>query len=322
MKISFASYGLLLALVPSSGCDSLTARPFAGAVVQLSLQGTQPNAPGEHFELWAANQYGDVLRIDGIYDVIDPRSQAKLHSFFGFVVRPAITMGDPCMIDGEGNLLVTPDAYPKTVTVAGVTQTPAEQAAQVRARISQVVGTNDCDGSPQPTDATQLANWKKSHCGREQATLLTVVPYDATPLPDAYKQLTFATPADQRLAACRVYWMSPLAYTPNPAQLTSPAHGTQWGYIAYATTSPPAGYDGIRIDTPVGLKGINELWLTTEASATVDGKRRGPVYVDGKVGLGGNDILHFDLTPPAGSSLAVTGTAAVNADLDTDPVQF
>jgi hypothetical protein len=229
------------------------------------------------------------------------------------------------MIDAFGNLLITAAAYPKPVDFNHVPQSPEEQAAQVRARIAQLTTSSVCDGAPVP------------HCGRESATLLAVVPWNPTDEPAAYAALAAdpvaaynATAAD-RLAACNEHYLSsPLAYTTNPAQLTAPTHGTAHGFVAYTTTSPPAGYDAITINSPVNLRGIQELWFTVETAPAgtpsgmdfVDPVNRGPIYLQGVPTPGGNYAIHFDLTPLAGSSLAAAGTALLYVDLDQDPVQF
>src|SRR5205085_601506 len=120
--------------------------------------------------------------------------------------------------------------------------------------------------------------------------------------------------------ACHDYWnASPLSYTPNPAQLTSPLHGVIYGFVAYTVTSPPTAIDGIRIESPIALGDTRELWLTDEAvpAADVDPVHRGPVFLDGPRNRGGNEVLHFDLTGPVGS-----GSAALEVALDQNTVSF
>jgi hypothetical protein len=291
----------------------------AGAVIQMTLSGAAPTAPGQHLELWARDAYNDSIRVSGIDDVTDENQITTRYSPFGFSIRPAITMDDPCMIDAAGHLLVTAAAYSPDVE-GGVPQSPEEQAQQVRARIAQLVSGSSCDGSG--LDPTY-------HCGRQAATLLGVI---ADQLVDEAGNLMSEAPApptipfdaapEDRLALCQAYWStSVLAYTPNPSQLTAPLHGQLLGNISYQTTDPPSNYDGIRIDTNVGLKGIQELWITSERSV-VDPNRRGPIFVRGTPDQGGRGVVHFDLSPPLGSTLAVSGTAALYVDLDQDPVQF
>jgi hypothetical protein len=307
---------LLALLAQLLGC-SLSPAPFTGAVIEMTLTGAQPSAAGQHFELWARNANDDTVRISGIRDIVDPKDASKTIRLEpkGFVVRPAITMDDPCMIDDAGHLLVTPDAYPSTITIGGITQTPEEQAAQVRARIAQLDDVF-CDGSGQNP---------ASHCGHEPTALLAVVPYELVQpdgsalVPPPRPTIPFTAPPDQRLSACQQYWSaSPLAYTPNPAQLTAPLHGAAWGFVTYNTTAPPANYDAIRIDSGLHLAGIRELFITVEPDA-VDAIHRGPTYLRGTPDPGGDGWVHFDLAPPFGSSLPAAGTAALFVDPDQNP---
>jgi hypothetical protein len=321
----------LLAALSTAGC-SIYAPPFAGAVIELTLSGGTPLPAAQHLELWARVAHDDVVRIRRIQDLdvtgalspeaattcadADPASvlaatgERIVHCRpAGFMIRPAIRMSDPCLIDDLGNLLVTPAAYPGSVTYNGVEQTPDEQAAQVRGRISQLTSSSDCDGS---------GDNPGSHCGREAAPLYAVLPYDPTAAPvtcetsgSAPGCIPFGAEPAVRLAACQAYWSaSVLAYTPDPAQLTAPAHGAVWGYVTYNTQSPPSNYDGFRIESPYDLEGLQELWMTVEGDQ-VDPSHRGPVYLQGLPDAGGNGWIHFDLTSPAGSAFAVAGTAAV-----------
>jgi hypothetical protein len=282
-----AAYGwsLLLALA-STGCNSLTVDRFSGTIIELTMAGATASPPGTHLELWARDQYDDVIRIVGANSDGNPP---------GLVIRPALSLADPCIIDDAGHLLTSPDAYPGPVTLAGVTQTPDEQAQQVKNRIAQVTGADQG--------------------GREPSSLLAVVPFDDTPLPTVAAD---ATP-DQRLAACDAYWSSPLAYTGNPAALLSPLHGVLYGFVAYSTTSPPAILDGIRIETPIALDNIQELWMTLESvpASQVDPVHRGPIYLRGTQTHGGAEVEHFDLTGDTAS-----GTAVLEVDLNQDTVSF
>ena len=297
---------VLVALAP--GCD-ISVKPFAGTILQMSVsQNVTPSPPGSHLELWARTLYDDIVRINP-----ENADRAFVETFtFGRTPQPfpdgrpglkivkAITMGDPCVIDAHGNLLTTADAYPSVVTVNGVEQTPEEQAAQVRNRIAQLTPTTECDAF--------------GHCGGEPGNqLLAVVPWDETPAP------SFATPptASARLAACQAYWAeSPLSYTPNPAQITAPLHGTVYGFVAFQTTAPPAGYDGFRLDTPVRLQGLRELFMTVEGTA-VDPGARGPLFLQGVPDRGGREFVHIDLRGPTAS-----GSAALLVNIDQDPVAF
>jgi hypothetical protein len=287
----------LLAVSLLVGCDDLTARSFAGSVIQMTLTLSSPNPmPADrHLELWARDQYDDTIRIDGITDAHTGESHD------GMRVVLAVDPGDPCMIVTDpkspayGELLVTAQAYPNTTTINGVAQTPDQQAQQVRNRIAQVTSM--------------------TFGGLQAQSLLAMVAYtDKSNL--AAMQ---ATSAAERAAACKDYWSDPLAYTANPAQLTAPLHGVLYGFINYNTVAPPAGFDGLRVDTPVNLRGIQELWLTTESvpPAQVDPAHRGPLFLEGVPGPGGRDVVHFALSGPAGA-----GAAAMYVDLDQDPISF
>jgi hypothetical protein len=320
----------LVVTLPAAGCN-IAPRTFAGTVIVMTLTGIQSSPAGSHFELWARNPYNDTVRVGGIYDFTDPKGHTTRLFPQGFVVRPAITMDDPCMIDGRGNLLVTALAYQDS-TVHGVFQSAEEQAQQVRSRIGQLTPPTSCDGSG--LDPAY-------HCGHENAALLGAIAYElvdvtgqatsAAPPPlttcetsnSAPACISFAADAETRLAACSAYWASsPLAYTPNPLQLTAPTHGYLYGNLNFVTATPPSVFDAIRIDSNVHLKGIQELWITTELKDTVDPTNRGPVLLGGAPDPGGRRILHFDLTPPFGAAVAVSGTAALEVDLDDDGVAF
>jgi hypothetical protein len=228
------------------------------------------------------------------------------------MIRKAITMSDPCMINDKGDLLTTPAAYPPLSTIAGIEQTNDQSAAQVRNRIAQVTSLNECDPD--------------GHCGAQGGTtgqLLAIVPFDPVTPPhtcaagESTGCMSWTLSAADRLAQCNGYWAaSPNAYTPNPAQLTHPAHGTIYGFPAYNTAAPPANYDGARIDSPTNLRGLKEFFLTSEADA-VDAKNRGPLVLDGFPNYGGREVIHFDLSGPL-----LSGTAAMIVNADQDPVQF
>jgi hypothetical protein len=296
----------LLAVSLLVGCDDLTARSFAGSVIQmtLTLSSPDPMPADRHLELWARDQYDDTIRIDGITNAHTGESHFGLH------VVVAVDPNDPCMIVSDpkspayGELLVTPQAYPNTTTINGVAQTPDQQAQQVKNRIAQVTAmTVKCESCGQ------------DFVGLQAASLLAMVAHtDKSNL--AAMQ---ATSAADRAAACNDYWSDPLAYTANPAQLTAPLHGALLGFINYNTVAPPAGFDGLRVDTPVNLRGVQELWLTTESvpPAQVDPAHRGPLFLEGVPGSGGRDVLHFGLAGPGGA-----GAAAMYVNLDQDPISF
>src|SRR5258706_9903479 len=166
---------VVLGLLTASGCD-ISAKPFAGTIVQLAITGAQATAPGTHLEFWARTQFDDVIRINPINDfncTLYPMAcdRAFADGRPGLRVVKAITMSDPCMIDAFGNLLTTAAAYPRTITENGVMQDPNQQAAQVRNRIAQLTPTTECDTDTPP------------HCGRQTVQLLGVVPSEETPAP-------------------------------------------------------------------------------------------------------------------------------------------
>lgn len=308
-----ASLCVALFASSSTGCD-LGVRSFAGAIVQMTITGATPTAPSQHLELWARTQYDDVVRVDHLY--ADPTGAESggeaARRRYGFVIRDAIRMNDPCMIDDAGALLTTAAAYDDAV-IAGVQQTAEDQAAAVRARIAQLTSTNNCaEGLPDPS------------CGAQATSLYAMVPYSPKVDPTPLVGLSPVTPADERLERCRAYWGShPLAYTPNPTQIISPLHGTVVGFLDYTTPVPVAGYDSIRIETSLSLKGLRELFLTVEtrepgeAGDGVDPLHRGPVFLAGTPTPAGRGVLFLDLNGPTAS-----GTALVQAELDDDGIGF
>jgi hypothetical protein len=277
---------LIAPLFSSLGCDALTVRSFAGTVSELTLNGAAVTPQGQHLEIWARDQYNDIIRLNPYYD------ETNALATYGIMIRAAAPLDSPCMIDSKGNLLTSAAAYPTTVVQNGVTQTPEEQALAVVGRLKQLN-----PASPGP--------------------LLAVVPWDETAEPSIPAT---ATP-DERLAACNAYAFKskdPLTYVPNPLQVTAPLHGTVYGFVSFSTTVPPADYDGYRLDMPVSLKGVQEIFFTTEGP-TVDPNHRGPLYLVSTLTQGGNEVVHFDLTPPAGSMETVAGTAALYVNLDQAP---
>lgn len=310
-----------------AGCG-LDAPQFAGTYMQMMLAGAGTNLAGEHLELWARDPYNDILRIDTIDDVVDSNGGATRYFPFGFVIRPAITMDDPCMIDDRGNLQVTAAAY-QPISYDGIDQSAEEQAETLRARIAQLTPPSSCDGSG--GDPTY-------HCGREASLLLGVMPYEivgaagqlsVAPLSPVTCEthglavgagcISFNASAAERLQACLAYWaQGPLAYSPNPEEIASPVHGRLYGFPSYVTTSPPSQYSSIQIVSNLSLKGIQELWMTTEPDV-VDVNQRGPVLLGGKPGPGGRDVVHIDLAPPLGSTVPVSGSASLMVDLNQYP---
>jgi len=303
----FNSWAVVLALaVGLGGCD-ISAKSFAGSILQMTISGATTNPPGKHIELWARNQYDDIIRVNQTYNAPDPKDPANKTiplQPFGFVIRNAISMADPCMIDSAGNLVTSAAAYSKTTKIDGVTRSPEEQAAAVRARIAQLTTTSNCDSASPP------------HCGGQPTNLLATIPFDAT-VADPPAQLTFDSSAGERLAACQAYWASSLlAYSPNPSQLVLPTHGTVTGFLEYTTQVPVQGFNSVHIESPTNLKGIRELFMTVENN-DVDPRNRGPIYLQGYPGPGGRGVVFFDMRGPDTS-----GTAAVQVDLDSSTAGF
>ncbi|HXU69203.1 MAG TPA: hypothetical protein VN947_07725 [Polyangia bacterium] len=271
------------ALGPGCGLD---VRPFAGTIMQLTVANAGPTPVGEHLELWARDRYDDILRIDPFYH------ESEHQSAYGIMIRQAISLDDPCIIDVTGHLLTDAAAYPTTVTMAGVTQTPDEQALAVVQRIEQLAPAG-------------------------QPPLLAVLPWDATPPPTVAKD---ATP-DERLAACNAYTSaSDRAYVANPLQITAPAHGTVFGFIRFISTVPAQNYDGFRLDTPVNLDGVQEIFFTREGDS-VDAGQRGPLFLTSRLVPGGRDVVHFELIhgDPNGTE---SGGASLYVDLGAGAGSF
>jgi hypothetical protein len=306
----------VLLTISCVGCN-LEVKPFAGSVLAMTLAGATPSPSGRHLELWVRDGYDDIVRLDALATVegAGASSAAQRLTPFGIVIRPALTMNDPCMIDDAGNLLVTAAAYPTSVVVGGVMQSPEEQAQTERWMASALSSTSSCDGSGLDP---------RYHCGRQPANLLGIFPYELVDLASGQVLATaptppvmpFDTPPADRLAACRDYWQNPLAYTPNARQLTAPAHGAMFGVVTFTSAAPTVAYDQIRIDSPTHFGEVRELFLTDEGDS-VDPHARGPVYLGGRAGAGGRAAYHMDLVAPDGANVA--GSATFFTDFDQAP---
>ena len=274
----------------SLGCDALTVRTFAGTVMQFTITGVTATtlAPNQHLELWARTQYDDIVRIEGYTDLPNGMSSP------GLMLRQAISLKDPCMIDGyyfvndpDGNLLTSPAAYPTSTNAGGVVQTPDQQAQQVSDRVKQLDGMA---------------------AGSVQGPLLAILPYDAN-VPPAVPD-TASSP--ERRAACDSFiQQGPNTYVANPFQITAPLHGTVYGFAKFVSATPPANYDGFRVDTPTNLKGVREIFFTVEGP-TVDPLHRGPLFLISQMTQNGQDVVYFNLihADPMGTA---SGTAALLA---------
>jgi len=287
----------LLPLLASLGCDALSVRTFAGTVMEFTISGVtaQTLTPSQHLELWARTKYDDIVRIEGYYDLPNGKSSP------GLMIRQAISLKDPCMIDGyyfannpNGNLLTTAAAYASSSNAGGVVQTPDQLAQQVTDRIHQLT---DPPGSSAP--------------------LLAVLPFD----PNVPPSVPDTASSTERRAACDSFiQQSPNTYIGNPYQITAPLHGTVYGFPKFVSVTPPANYDGFRVDTPTNLKGVREIFMTVEGP-TVDPKNRGPLFMISQMTQNGQGVVYFNLihADPMGTA---SGTAALLVDLDEDPVQF
>lgn len=310
--------GLAALVALTAGC-SLEVQPYAGSVLAMTLAGAGVSAPGRHLEIWVRDGNDDIVRMDSTFNYSptgDGQHTTRLDPF-GIVIRPALSMDDPCIIDDKGNLLVTAAAYPSTVLVGGVMQTPEDQAQTERWLLASLCNTSSCDGS---------GGDPAYHCGHQPSTLLGIFPYElldasgqiVATAPPSPPSVPFDAPAADRLAACKAYWAaSPLAYTPNARQVTAPPHGAIYGVVTFTSAAPSVAYDQIRIDSPTHLDEVRELFLTDEADA-VDPLNRGPVFLGGLAGPGGRAVYHMDLVAPSADSTA-SGTAALYTDFNVAP---
>ena len=276
----------LLLLATTTGCDALSVKSFAGAVMQFTLAGAHATAANTHLELWARDANNDIIRVAPYYQ------ENKFLSQPGMIIKPAITLDDPCVTDGKGHLLTDMSAYPTAVTEAGVTQSPQQQADQIVNRITQL--------NPSGMDP-----------------LLAVLPFTSVAEPVIPET---ATPAERQAACDAAAAADPNFYIPQPSQVTAPIHGAVYGFIAFQTLNPPANYDGFRFDVPVDMKGLQALFFTLETVDIADVKTPGDLYIVSTLVPGGRDILQFALTP-AGTS-GPSGAVAVENTLDEDPVEF
>ncbi len=282
---------LPLLLAGTLGCDALSVKTFSGAVMQFTLENAPATAAGTHLELWARNANNDIIRLAPYYE------ENKYLSQPGFIIKPAITLDDPCMTDGKGHLLTDPSAYPTTIKQAGVTQTPQQQAQQIINRIEQL----------NPPGATPL---------------LAVLPFTSVVVSFVHDGMPTTTPTpDERQKGCTdAATADPNFYIPQPSQVTAPIHGSIYGFIGFQTLNPPANYDGFRFDVPVNLEGLQALFMTLETVDIADVKVPGSLYVVSQLVPGGRDILQFALTSVATSG--PSGAVAVENTLDQDPVEF
>ena len=352
-RSSVRSLSLIAALALAAGCDHFRVEDFHGSKLLMTIggSGARPTAPGHHLELWAREGQSDnprdpqsiirLLASDGGHEAdqspCNPGNYFQDPSRFpqytscppllathscppeGYAIVPAVGpfevitdatgthahLLDGCVIDEAGNLLWTPEAKdPATGSPQG-----ALAAAAVQRRIDELTIGG-------------------------QATLFALVPYDdaaAMPHPSA-KDPTLT--AEARKCACRDLWnASPASYSGNPIQLTSPVHGALYGVLDYQSTMPPQALGGIAFHVDYSLPSARELWLTDTAAEVshVDPNQldcharpdscRGITLLDGTAASeAGRQAIHFELRSPTGA--AITGSAAIETNLDRDPQQF
>ena len=126
-------------------------------------------------------------------------------------------------------------------------------------------------------------------------------------------------PADRKAACDRYRAASEITYVPNPAQITAPLHGALFGFCFFTSQNPPINYDGFRLDTPVSLKGIQEIFVTIEGN-NVDPANRGRLFLVSAPTPGGRGIIQYNLISPSGSG--VSGSATLYLNLDEDQNVF
>src|SRR5258708_5470736 len=106
MTAQLARLFVLAAALPVTvGCDAFTAHPFPGTGIQGTFAGVGETPVGQPLELWARDAHDDIIRVEPFYD------QTNFARSYGLVIRQAVTLADPCIIDGAGNLLTSAAAY-------------------------------------------------------------------------------------------------------------------------------------------------------------------------------------------------------------------
>jgi hypothetical protein len=307
----------------AGGCEHFAVNPFAGSKIQLTMTGADPTPPGHHLELWARNGDQDIVRLlagsapDSCLNNANACTNSAGYSptLSGYAIVSAVDIGDPCMIDGTGNLLWSPDAQ------SGATD--ADRLLQAQAVEKRIHELTDL----QPKPLLALVSYDDGAAQR---------PVRAPDQPSCTKLGKPCIPDDAtaptRLGACLAFWsQSPFAYTGSPLQLTRPVHGTLFGMLDFASITPAQTLGGIQVISDFALRDLRELWFTepTAKVATLDPDQidckaapdtcRGALFLQGNAGPAQNGIFRFDLSSPQGT---VSGTASVLTRLDEDPVQF
>jgi hypothetical protein len=275
-RLSVIAAGLVLA----AGCSDLVVQPFSGTNMLLDLRAAGVTAAGQHLEIWGRDANDDILRIG--YRLAPGQPEQ-----YGFIIRTAVSLDDPCMINGTGYRITDPRAYSGNVVAGGVVQTPEQQAGQITLRIRHLTAV--------------------SAGGLQTSSLLLTMPWDDTPLP----AIAADAGPDERRAACQAYWnSSPFAYTGAPLTPSQPIHGATMGPVNYTTAQPQQTYNSIDLVSLYDLGDLQEIWLTVESQppATVDPLHRGPVYLQGYRVERGRYSINFDLAgdgPVSGSMLLI-----------------
>jgi hypothetical protein len=309
----FRALALLAVSLLAGACDRFNVVPFAGAKIQLTIAGAHLTPAGQHLELWARDGDEDIVRVvaGSAQDTqVDPQGIAPTRQGV-YIIRQAVDLADPCMIDGAGQLLWQPDAQP------GCGPNPP----------------SGCDDATQKMLQAKAVEMRVHELTDLPATpLLALVSYD-----DAAGQppmVAAGASAAERLTACQTWWISsPFAYDGNPLDLTAPVHGTAFGMLDFTAVAPlpTQVLGGIQVITDFALRDLRELWLT-QPQATVmalDPDQidcaghpttcRGPLLLQGPAGANDRGIFRFPLASP---DPTVSGTAAVYTALDQDPVMF
>src|SRR5689334_1024230 len=98
---------LLGACLAAAGCDRFNVVPFAGAKIQMNVAGAKATPAGQHLELWARDGDEQLLRVvtgSATDDQVDPQGIAPTRQGV-YVIKQAVDLADPCMIDQAGHLL-------------------------------------------------------------------------------------------------------------------------------------------------------------------------------------------------------------------------
>jgi hypothetical protein len=308
------------------GCDALGVNTFQGSWIALSLNwplsapaqmGAQPQpmllGPGEHLDLWAQFADGSAVRVPANQFTEPPTNNLV---FPGFNVLPALDPNDVCLIDSNGNDLLSAQAQP------GPDQ-ELQQMAEVE-KVREVVSTTT---SILPAGGVM---------GKAPVPLLALTQYD--PPPSSMDAMVLATldttPGDAaaREAFCPGFLLRhPDYYQGNPEQLTGAIHGPLFGFFNFSTVGPqfqtdnpatflpPQEYGGITITSNTSLNGVTGLLLTVETMTPPT--MPGMVLVAGvplPAADSGRGAIRFELVVMDQGMAVPVGTASVLTNLDQE----